>query len=140
MPTLFIRRILFIVGNSRKATFNAWWAANIDTEGAGDQTFTVPLSATGLAPATHWAACGAFTEPQFKKIMARLCNLSSITPPANWDGMTRNEKRDWLRGQIPAIRAAIGVSILIGENDNGGVDYQAELLARGLQTIGAINA
>jgi len=141
MDTSYIRRVFFIIRQSQRASFNTWWAANIDTGGAGDQTFSVPLSATGNLPATHWGACGAFTDSQFKQIVQLLITLTnnvptgSITLPANWDTMTQAEKRDWLRSQIPTIRSVLGVTILADDNDGVWDDYEAEIARRGLVKI-----
>lgn len=133
--TQFLYRVLFAIGASRRATFNAYWDANIDTAGAGAQTFSVGLSPTGAAPATHWGACSAFNSADFKKVMQRLCSLSSITPPANWDALTRIERRDWLRSKIPAIRAAIGVALLVDDQDGRWDDYDAALAGLGLRPV-----
>lgn len=133
MATQLIRRVLFLVPDARKNALVTWWLANVDATDIN--LLSVGLSTTGNAPATHWASCAALTDIQFKKVMQRLCNLASITPPANWDSMTRDEKRDWLRSQITPIRQSTGIGIRVDDNDNGWDDYQAAITAAGLRFI-----
>ena len=135
MHTQFIRRLFVVIPNASKASFNTWWANNIDTGGAGDKTFSIPLSATGNLPATYWGACTALTDAQFKTAAQRLCTLANITFPANWESMTRNEKRDWLRSQIVPIWQAIGVGIRVDDNDATWSDYDAALASVNLKRI-----
>lgn len=62
--TNFQLRCIIAIKASRQAAVNAYWAANVDKDGAGDKTFVAGLSATGLAPAT-WYWCGtSLTKPQ----------------------------------------------------------------------------
>ena len=135
--TQFQHRLLIIVPVARQAAFNTWWAVNIDTVGAGDKTFTTSLNASGLEadPPTHYWACMSLTSAELKKVVLRLLQLAGITPPADWDTFTRDEKRDWLRGQIPAIRTAIGVRLLVDDNDRQWDDYSAVLGRAGLKVI-----
>jgi len=133
MPTQLIRRVLFLVPDARKAAMVTWWMANVDA--SDTNLLSVGLSATGSAPATHWAACAALTDVQFKKVMQRLCNLASITPPANWDSMTRTEKRDWLRSQIVPIWQRAGIGIRVDDNDGTWDDYRAAVATAGLRFL-----
>lgn len=114
MPTQHLHRLTIIVPAARCAALNAWIKANVDTTG-GDW-FTPSLSATGNEPATH-AACGvALTEAEGKKLLGRLAAASGISQPANWDTMTRQQKKQWLMDQKAAIRSAIGVLVVGMEN------------------------
>jgi len=96
MLTQYLYRLLILVPAVRQAALNTWWKANIDASG---DTFTVGLNASGIdadAPTYYWA-CMSLTAAEFKKVMARLCNVAGITPPADWDAKNRDGKRDWLR-------------------------------------------
>lgn len=135
MPTNFIARILWAIPAANQAAYNNWVQANLDPDG-GDRTFTVGLSPTGTAPATFYVSCGAYTLAELKKIVQRLCQLAGISVPANYDDMTRAEKRVWFRSQIPTIKAQTGIrALLLDDNDGDWSDYQAQIAAAGLKTI-----
>lgn len=58
MPTTeYIRRVIVFVEASDQAAANVQ-AALLDPDIGGNQTLSIPLSATGSAPAT-WYSCGA---------------------------------------------------------------------------------
>lgn len=57
MPTLWDRQYLLIVRDSIKEQANALYGQHVDKDGAGDQTFVVPLSVSGNPPAQAWACC-----------------------------------------------------------------------------------
>lgn len=62
--TNFQLRCIIAVKATRQAAVNNYWGQNVDTDGAGDKTFTAGLSTTGQAPAT-WYWCGtSLTKPQ----------------------------------------------------------------------------
>ena len=137
MPTQFIHRLLIITPAARRPAFNSFWAANVDTDGDGGRTFTVPLNATGdpSTPASHFWACTSLTTAQLTSVVKRLAQLASLTPPPDWETFTRNQKRDWLRSQIASIRTATGVRLIVDDNDSIWNDYDAELTRAGLKTI-----
>lgn len=136
MPTQHIRRLLMVVPAAQASAYNTWLANNLDVPGVTwGETFSVGYSATGIAPATHFVTCAAMTDEQFRKVFVRLCFQAGITFPVGWAGMTRDEKRDWARAQIVAIRIALGVRLLIDDNDGQWDDYAARLEAAGLKPV-----
>lgn len=135
MPTQHIHRLLLVVPAARCAGLNAWVRANLDITG-GDW-FTPSLSATGAAPTTHAWASFALTDSQGKKLLMRLAQQSGLTQPANWDTMTRAQKKSWLISNRATVKSGIGVYIEPGENDvaGGWPDPQAVLTACGLKVV-----
>lgn len=59
--TVYTRRIIMIVTAADQETANDI-AVNIDPDSGGQFTFSVPLSATGNDPATHYA-CSTLIKP-----------------------------------------------------------------------------
>lgn len=116
--TTRIHRLVVFITALRQVDFNTWWSQNIDTEGAGHRTFTVPLNGSGdNTPPTHYWCSTSLTSQQLRRVLARLCNLANIEFPVNWNALTRTEQLQWLATQRPAIRAAIGVWIVRSDND-----------------------
>lgn len=69
-------RIALVIPDGQKANANATWAV-LDPDSGGSATFSVPLSASGIGPATHWGtstqlqqatydALATMTSTQFK--------------------------------------------------------------------------
>lgn len=138
MPTQYIARVLWAIPAASQAAYNTWTKNNLDPVG-GEFTFTVGYSATGNAPATFYISCGSYTLSELKKIVLRLCQLSGIALPANWDTMTRAQKWSWFRAQIPAIKTATGIrGLLLDDNDGTWSDYAALIAAAGLKPIRAV--
>lgn len=52
--TDYLHSIVLIVPDEHRATLNAFGASM----GLGDDNYTIPLSADGSAPATHWGLAG----------------------------------------------------------------------------------
>jgi hypothetical protein len=126
MPTQHLYRVLAVVPAARVAALNSWLKANLDA-GGGDW-LTPSLSATGDAPFTHAWFSAALTAAEFKLVMQRLCTLASVTPPADWDQLTRAERKAWLLSQRPAINAATGVYVQAMDGD-GVWDLPGDALA-----------
>ena len=118
MPTQFTERLTIILPVARVAAFGSWFRANIDPN---DDCSTWPaLNAAGdAAVATHVWSSGAYTMPQLKLLMRRLCAASGVTEPAGWDSFTRAQKRQWLLDNRGQVRSASG--IWVGHCDNDGV-------------------
>lgn len=138
MSTQWLNRLLIAIPAAQKDTFNLFWANNIDTDGAGDKTFTVGLNATGLATdaVTYYVANTALTNAQLRKIIVRLCGLAGVTVPADWDTYTRAQKRAWLAANWPTIRTKTGVrAMVLDDNDGAWSDYAASLTAASLKPI-----
>ena len=67
--------------------------------------------------------------------MQRLCNMADIPSPANWDDMSRQQKKQWMFDQRQEIRQQTGVWIVPSDND-GVWDNPADVFAAvGLQVI-----
>lgn len=138
MATQWLNRVLLAIPAAQRATYNAWWANNIDTDGAGNRTFTAGLNATGLStdPVTYYVANTALTNQQLRKIIVRLCALAGLTIPADWDTYTRQQKRQWLAANWPTIRQRTGVrAMVLDDNDGAWSDYTAAITAEGLKPI-----
>ena len=133
--TNYIFRCLIVCPAANRAAFNTWILNNLDPTG-GDW-FVASLSAAGNVgdTPTHYWCNAALTAAEFKKLMQRLCTLASITAPADWDTMTRQEKKRWLLGQRAAIRTATGIRVLPMDNDGVWDSPQDELAAAGLNVI-----
>ncbi len=135
MPTQHLFRLLIGIRAADKAGYETWWKANVDTAPGGG-TFSVGLSATGAAPATHYVACMALTAAQLRLIVIRLCTLAGVSFPGNWNLLTRAQKRDWLRSQIPALKSAANIKALVcDDNDGAWDDYSARILGAGVKPI-----
>lgn len=130
MATQHIYRLIFLIpANARNATL-VWWRANIDPA----ETFGAGLNVGGGGgAATHYWLCAALTAAELKRIALRLCTLSGITPPADWDTMNRGQRKQWLLGQRPAIRTATGIRIRLSDNDGVWDAPDEELAQAGLK-------
>ena len=138
MATAYPQRLLCIVPDARKAALVAWWNANIEP-GQGANTLAVPLSATGSLPATHWWFSGAFTVPELRQIIVRLCSLAGITPPtvAQYNNSTNEQRRQWIRNAREDIYAATGIAVTPDDNEGPWADPDEVLAVLGLQRIQA---
>jgi hypothetical protein len=65
--------------------------------------------------------------------MVRLCQVSGITQPAQWDTRNRAQKRQWLLSNRAAIRTAIGVWIGHTDNDQAWERFDDHLETMGLK-------
>jgi hypothetical protein len=144
MSTQYLHRVLIICPSSRRTAMVNFWNANIDP-GQGAATWSVPLNATGnpADPITHYVISGAFVPADLTRLVTRLCTLAttagtSITPPANWQTMTRAEQLDWLRDTLPSIRQATGIAVVRDDNDGEWSNADATLEALGLKRIQAV--
>ncbi len=85
MSTLYVRRLILICDAARQAAANtAANHASWDGDGAGNLTFTVPLSPSGNLPATHYWCSTALTNAQAAAVVTRLqaagATLAERTP------------------------------------------------------------
>lgn len=134
MNTLFSHRLLILIPAARQAAINTFWANQIDTDGAGDQTFTIGLSPTGTPPVTHyWASC-ALRPIDLARIVTRLCTLAGIADP-NLGGLTRQQILTWLQNNLPTIRTNTGIAAVRDDNDAAWSDPDTLLQQIGLQRI-----
>jgi len=81
------RRLTIVVKAAVVGSANTW-AAQVDTGGQGDRTFTVALSPTGLPPATHYW-CGWQMDPTDDSGMrTRLAAAVAAGNAFVYDGLT----------------------------------------------------
>jgi hypothetical protein len=134
MPTQHLHRVLLVVPAARADAFNSWVkSSGLDPQG-GDW-LAVGLSPTGEPPPTFYWCSTAMTNQELKLFMQRLCSMSGIAPPATWDTMSRQQKKQWLLNQRQEIRQQTGVWVAPMDND-GVWDNPADALAAvGLQVI-----
>ena len=140
MPTQHQHRLFIICPLARVAALNAWITTTLNPEG-GDW-LTVPLSATGTLPATHFCCDTSLTTQQLLQLVGRLHTQAGGTNPTNavWQGWTRAQKINWVKTTaIPAIRTGIGVRLRYNDNDGNWADHRPDLERQdaGLQAIGA---
>lgn len=57
----------------------------------GGETYALPLSSTGSAPATHWA-CHTWATPEFVAALAACANQTAL-PPAPWSAVGLSESQ-----------------------------------------------
>lgn len=136
--TIHLHRLLVIIPASSQASFNTWCINNLNE---GGLAFTVGLNATGLAadPITHYWNCRAYTNAELKLIVNRLCVLSGLTLPANWDTRTRAQKKAIVASNLDTIKTQVGIAdIRFDDNDGVWSSYSAALAATGLKTIAPI--
>jgi hypothetical protein len=141
MSTNHEHRILLIVPLNRVAAVVSWLVANVDPTcpanlgpglcAAGDATKTV----------THRWQSAAWSDPDARQLLGRLCQLASITPPTlqTWNGWTGAQKRSWLASVRNAIRTNYGVYIQLSDGPGAWDDPTAALAALGLQTAGEVH-
>ena len=135
--TLQIHRTIIVVPIGAKLTaVGTWLAANVDP--TTDTTKWPGLSATGAAPATYRWECCAWTDAQCKAILAKLCQLASVTPPTNtqWDGWTQAQKISWLASVRATIKTNYGVYVTLASNTGTWDSPDGVLTALGLKRIG----
>ena len=73
----FTRRVFIVVAAGARPLLRTRFA-QVDPDGANG-SFISPLSVTGNAPATHYAASGQITEQQFTKLQTAITGLSSVS-------------------------------------------------------------
>ena len=70
MPTLYAHRYIIVVSAARKAVADSL-AKQADPDTTATGTFSVGLSATGTAPATHYWCGWSVTQAQRDRLAAR---------------------------------------------------------------------
>lgn len=95
-----------------------WYASVIDPSDNGSSWPT--LNATGLMsdPETARWSNGAFTEPQARQIIVRVCNLAGVTPPtlAVWNGWNKAQKYAWLSTTRQQLYQQSGIWLDLADN------------------------
>ena len=134
--TNFIHRILLIVPVAKVAVVVAWFQANVGAN-AVDVNLGPGLSPTGIAPATHNWCSGSFIDNDCKAILAKLCQLASVTPPTGptWAGWTQAEKIAWLLTVQAGILAGYGAWVTLSDNTGVWASSEAALSTMGLQRV-----
>lgn len=133
MATQKLHRLVIITPAARRAAINTFFATQLDE---GGDAFTVGLNASGSQDdaITHYWNNRSYTPQELKKLMQRLCNLANILPPADWDTITRQQRKQWLLNQRQTIRNATGIWIMVADNDKQWDDPNGGLLAMVLKT------
>ena len=126
-------RLFLLIRAAQQASFNTWFAANIDTLG-GDRTFTASLSPTGIAPATHYFCAISLTAQQMGLVIRRLATLAGIPLP-DWSAMTREERVDWLQASLPTIQTILSIRVRWDVSTAGWDGPNGELIPAGLRRI-----
>jgi len=67
----------------------------------GEGMFTVPLSASGLAPATHWMSSGAFYDDQLAFIEHEASWDSTIALTQDWETVIAEEGLQMVTDAVP---------------------------------------
>ena len=75
MATIYTRNVYLVVGNADLAQANAL-ALQIDPT-TGPNTFSIPCSASGNLPATHWACSWVMTQAQWDSTTTRFTTLEA---------------------------------------------------------------
>lgn len=135
MATQHQFRLLFVIPAASKAGFNTWCRANLNG-GIGDDWFGgLGLSPSGNAPATHYWASVALTPSEFKTAGIRLCQVSGVAVPGQWDTWDRGEKKQWFLDNKAGILAGSGVRIFAMDNDGVWDKSETNRAEAGLQVI-----
>lgn len=119
MATHHVHRLSLIVPVAKVPVVAAWLNGNISPD-AVPSNLGPPLNATGLAtdPVTHRWLSAAFTDPECKAIIAKLCQLAAVTPPTGiqWAGWSGQQKRAWLLTVQTAMRTNYGIWVSLSDN------------------------
>jgi hypothetical protein len=113
-------RLVMVVPVARVAAVGSWWAANVHPE--NDWSAQPELNAAGDgSPATHRWASTALSDADLKAVLAKVCQIASVTPPTNaqWNGWTRQQKVAWLQSVRDALFAACGIWLDLCQQDGG---------------------
>lgn len=135
MPSQFLYRLIAVVPAAMQSQVNAWIAANIDPPPAGPW-LTNGLSATGVAPASHYLFDAGLTASQFTTIVAQIASTAGVTVPANWSTMGFSAQSAWITANVSTIRQANGVSLNLSDNTGVWSDPVGYFASLGLKQIG----
>lgn len=138
--TSYLHRLILIVPDGAKLTVVVnWFQSQIGANSVAAASDWPGLNASGLAsdPVTYRWCCGSFTDAECKAILAKLCQLASVTPPTNatWNGWTGQQKRDWLVSVRDTIWTNYSVWVQLASNTDVWDDPAAALSGRSLQVI-----
>lgn len=136
MPTLHTLRAVIVcpVGAKLTGVVN-WLTANIDPQ--TDPALGPPLSATGIAPATHRWCNWAMTDIEARAMLFRCCDLASVTKPsmATWNGWNRSAKLAWLVSVHDAMLSGFGIGVWLSDNEGTWATPASVLAAMGLKRV-----
>jgi hypothetical protein len=134
MPSQFLYRLIAVVPAAMQDQVNAWITANIDPAPAGPW-LTNGLSATGVAPASHYFFDAGLTASQFSTIVAQIASTAGVTVPSNWASMAFADQSAWISANVAAIRQANGVSLNLSDNTGIWADPVAFFNSLGLKQV-----
>ena len=133
--TAYQHRIILIVPAAKIAAVASWFQANIGPNSV-DASLGPGLNAAGDASAaTHNWLDGCYTDAECRQILAKLCQLASITPPTlpTWQSWTQQQKISWLKSVQASIRTNYGVYVTLADNRGTWDDPDACLAAMNLK-------
>jgi hypothetical protein len=140
MATQTVHRILLIVPVAKVAAVVAWLQTNIGANSV-PADLGPALNPSGLAadPVTHRWCCGGWTDIEAKAILAKLCQLASVTPPTapTWSGWTQAQKIAWLKTVQAAVLAGYGAFVALSDNAGTWDDPTTILSTLGLKVQAA---
>lgn len=101
MGTQYVKRVIIIIPASYQQAANQA-ATQLDSGGAGQFTFTVPLNPSGLdtdAPTHYWCSTVA-TEEQYQQILAMKAQMFPAAIVEEWDMEGEPSKPDELLASL----------------------------------------
>lgn len=129
--TDYLFRVLLVVPSSRKAGLDAFIREEFDDE----EWLVVELSATGNAPATHYATCFACTMGDTSKWADRLATDGGVLLPPEFAYYNADQRIAFMAAARPALKQNTGVIVYVCRNDGEWFDVEQILQAEGLARI-----
>lgn len=130
-------RVLLIVPAARQSGLNAFCK---EFDPSGENWIIVPMSATGSAPATHYATCFSCTLADTQTWATRLTTDGGVPLPPGFSGYNVEQRIAFMEGARPTLKALTGVVVYVCKNDQfpwfdslGGIE--GILTTEGLQRI-----
>ncbi len=117
--------VSIIIPNNRKNQFNRYMQ---DLYG-GDDWFSVPLSASGNLPATHWGCTGLMGAVPLARVMKRVADLAKLSEqPDDWEKWSRERRQKWVKDNESEVRSKVTIRMRLDDPD-GPKDRLEQLMA-----------
>lgn len=129
--TDYLFRVLLIVPSARKSGLDAFIVEEFDDE----EWLVVDLSATGTAPATHYATCFACTMSDTFKWADRLATDGGVPLPPEFSGYTADQRIGFIAAARGTLKQNTGVIVYVCRNDQQWFDVEQILQQEGLVRI-----
>ena len=126
--TDYLFRVLLIVPSDRKAGLDAFIRDEFDDA----EWLVVELSATGTAPATHYATCFACTMDDSSRWANRLTSEGGVPLPPQFDSYTADQRVAFMEAASAALKQLTGVVVRVCRNDGQWFDVEGLLFNEGL--------